>query len=254
MGSRLDSVLVVDFRRSFDGIPEEVASLLPLFDGTRTARDALRRARVPDAHASALVERLRRLGVVREPSAADEADGPDLAEWLGRRHTPRRWWLAVAALPIVAGITFLVLRPRPLPATSAAALAPPPAMIPAPIAPPAPAVVPPPPVVVVPPPVVVAPPPPAVAPPAPAAEDDYPRLIKDARALLDRGAYGKALAAANKAAQARPDAADPYLVIGTVEQQNGRVAQATAAYKRYLALAPKGAYASEIRAILRTLH
>jgi Flp pilus assembly protein TadD len=79
-------------------------------------------------------------------------------------------------------------------------------------------------------------------------------LIKEARASLDRGAYGRALTAANKASQAHPDAAEPYLIIGTVEQQNGHVAQATTAYKRYLALAPKGAYASEIRSILRTLH
>src|SRR5689334_22068142 len=122
MGTRLDSLLVVDFRRSFDGIPEEVVSLLPLFDGTRTARDALRRGRVPDAHSAALLDRLRHLGVVCEPAAVDDSDGPDLTEWLGRPAAPRRWWLAVAAVPIIAGIMFLLLRPRPLPATSAAAL------------------------------------------------------------------------------------------------------------------------------------
>jgi hypothetical protein len=282
MGTRLDSVLVVDYRRSLDGIPEEVVSLLPLFDGQRSARDALRKGRVPDAHAAALVERLRRLGVLAE--GVDEPEGPELAEWLKR---PQRsftlWWIgAGAALLLVAG-GLLVNHSRALPPTSAAVLAPvvalpaPVVAPPAPVAVPAPVVAAPAPVVALPAPVaapepvvappVVAPPapvaapaPPVAAPPAPVAApaapvaDEYPRLIRDARSLLDRGAYGKALAAATRAAEARPESADPYLVIGTVEQQNGRIAQATAAYKRYLALAPKGAYASEIRSILRTLH
>jgi tetratricopeptide (TPR) repeat protein len=258
MGTRLDSVLVVDYRRSLDGIPEEVVSLLPLFDGNRSAREALKKGRVPDAHAVELVERLRRLGVLAE--SVDDPEGPELAEWLKR---PQRsfslWWIgAGAALLLLAG-GFLLIRSRPLPATSAVALAPvvaPPAPVvaPEPVAAPQPVVAPP----VVAPEPPVAPPivtPPTVAPKPPVvATDEYPRLIRDARSLLDRGAYEKALAAATRASEARPESAEPYLVIGTVEQQNGRVAQATAAYKRYLALAPKGAYASEIRSILRTLH
>jgi tetratricopeptide (TPR) repeat protein len=272
MGTRLDSVLVVDYRRSLDGIPDEILGLLPLFDGCRSAREALRRARVPDAHAGALLERLRQLGVLCEKEELDDGEGPDLREWLAQRKKHRRpLLLAGAAAVAVAAVTSGVLLRHPAAASSAVAAVapivqpPPVAVEPPPVAaepppvavavppPPAPVAVEPPPAVAAPPVAVAVPPPPA----PPAAEppaDDYPKLIRDARALLDRGAYGKALDAANRAAQARPDSAEPYLLIGTVEQQKGRNPQAQAAYQRYLQLAPKGAYAAEIRAILRTLH
>jgi len=74
-----------------------------------------------------------------------------------------------------------------------------------------------------------------------------------ARVQLERGAVDQALANARRAVQANPSNADAYLTIGAAQQQNARDGEARTAYEKYLALAPKGAYASEIRSVLRTL-
>jgi hypothetical protein len=78
-------------------------------------------------------------------------------------------------------------------------------------------------------------------------------LVLLANCHLDRGAYEKALSVAQLASAANPDNADAYLVIGAVQQQKARNAEARTAYERYLKLAPKGQFAGEIRSILATL-
>ena len=62
-----------------------------------------------------------------------------------------------------------------------------------------------------------------------------------------------ALAWAEKAVKIDPKLADAYVIIGGVQQEAGRNGEAKAAYKRYLELAPKGQYASDLRSILETL-
>jgi CheY-like chemotaxis protein len=81
--------------------------------------------------------------------------------------------------------------------------------------------------------------------------DDALSLL--ARAYLDRGNNPKALAAGNLAVAANPNSADAYVVIGTVQQSMGHIAEAKTAYQKYLELAPKGEFASDLRAVLNTL-
>jgi hypothetical protein len=88
--------------------------------------------------------------------------------------------------------------------------------------------------------------------PKPAAPEAA-QLVALARKQLDRGAVKKALGNATRAAELDPNQAEAYLIIGVAQQQNERTADARSAYQRYLALAPKGAYASEIRSVLRAL-
>jgi CheY-like chemotaxis protein len=119
---------------------------------------------------------------------------------------------------------------------------------------------------------------------APAATGDYPALLTEGRSLykhgqlkkaietlelavakkpngdsalvllancyLDRGSAIKALETAGLAVAANSNNADGYLVIGAVQQQSGKNAEAKKAYQSYLRLAPTGEYAAEIRAIL----
>jgi DNA-binding response OmpR family regulator len=62
-----------------------------------------------------------------------------------------------------------------------------------------------------------------------------------------------ALAWAQQAIKLDPKMADAYVIIGGVQQDAGRKGEAKAAYKKYLELAPKGQYASDLRAIVDTL-
>jgi tetratricopeptide (TPR) repeat protein len=74
-----------------------------------------------------------------------------------------------------------------------------------------------------------------------------------ANCWLDRGNLTKALVYAQDALKANPENADAYVVVGAVEQQNNHNGEAKTAYEKYLKLAPKGQYAGDIRAILKTL-
>jgi hypothetical protein len=87
----------------------------------------------------------------------------------------------------------------------------------------------------------------------PAANGDAAKLVALARKQLDKGAVKKALTNAMKAVELDPTQAEAFLIIGVAQQQNERNADARTAYQRYLALAPKGQFASEIRSVLRTL-
>ncbi len=86
---------------------------------------------------------------------------------------------------------------------------------------------------------------------ADSANDDA--LVALAKCHLDQGANGKALAESRQAAKVNERNADAYIVIGTVQQQNGHGAEAKAAFKKYVELSPKGEFAAEIRSIMKTL-
>jgi CheY-like chemotaxis protein/tetratricopeptide (TPR) repeat protein len=68
---------------------------------------------------------------------------------------------------------------------------------------------------------------------------------------LDQGSNRKALEWAQRAVEANPANADAFLVIGTVQVDNNRRAEARIAFKRYLELLPNGAHAGEVRQLLR---
>jgi tetratricopeptide (TPR) repeat protein len=78
-------------------------------------------------------------------------------------------------------------------------------------------------------------------------------MVLLARADLLAGRATETLQLARRAVVANPRHADAYLLIGTVEQTEGRRQEARSAYQTYLELAPLGAHASDVRAILRTL-
>ena len=50
-----------------------------------------------------------------------------------------------------------------------------------------------------------------------------------------------------------PTLADAYLILGVAEQDSGRTASARRAYKRYLELSPRGAYAGDVRSALNSM-
>jgi hypothetical protein len=89
--------------------------------------------------------------------------------------------------------------------------------------------------------------------------DDAAGRVVDGAALallvanteLDRGKTTSALTWARRAVASDPRLADGYVIIGSAEQAAGRRGAARAAYGRYLALAPDGRYAAELRAITR---
>ena len=78
-------------------------------------------------------------------------------------------------------------------------------------------------------------------------------MVLLARADLLAGRATETLVLARRAVAANPRHADAYLLIGTVQQTEGRRQEARSAYQTYLDLAPLGAHASDVRAILRTL-
>lgn len=74
-----------------------------------------------------------------------------------------------------------------------------------------------------------------------------------ANAELQQGQTARALDHANEAIAADPQNADGFLVKGALEQQLKHRAEARAAYEQYLKLAPHGKYASDLRAVLKSL-
>jgi CheY-like chemotaxis protein len=78
-------------------------------------------------------------------------------------------------------------------------------------------------------------------------------LVVLANCWLDRGNLSKALGYAQQAVQANPESAEAFLVVGAVQQQGNKNAEAKTAYEKYLKLAPKGQYAGDVRSILKTL-
>lgn len=136
------------------------------------------------------------------------------------------------------------------------------------------------------PPVVVDKTPPA----APSPADAYAKFLKDAKSYLARGKPAKAIPLLQQALALKPDAEaqdaliaianaslesgdtsgairfaerviavnpgnpDSYLVKGAVAQQLGKNGEARTAYERYLRLAPRGRYASDVRSILESLN
>jgi hypothetical protein len=124
-----------------------------------------------------------------------------------------------------------------------------------------------------------APPPPSVA-----AVPDFADAVSSCRSELAAGHVRSAVAACHRAVDVRPGApdaltllaeaeytrgrareamrlasaavasdasfADAYVIIGSVNQDLGKLEDARAAYRRYLTLAPRGAHAAELRALL----
>jgi tetratricopeptide (TPR) repeat protein len=74
-----------------------------------------------------------------------------------------------------------------------------------------------------------------------------------AKAEFAQGRNGIAVAWAHRIVKADPTAADAYLIIGVAEQDQSRKGAARQAYKRYLELAPQGAYAGDVRSVLRSM-
>ncbi len=74
-----------------------------------------------------------------------------------------------------------------------------------------------------------------------------------AKTEFDRGRSSQAVTWARKAVAIDPDASDAYVFIGNAEQNAGHSQAAKAAYQRYLQLAPKGRYAADLRAVLKSL-
>jgi Flp pilus assembly protein TadD len=62
------------------------------------------------------------------------------------------------------------------------------------------------------------------------------------------------LTAAEAAIALDGTSAEAWLYVGAAQQELGRARDARAAYEKYLALAPKGGHAGEIRSVLRSLH
>jgi tetratricopeptide (TPR) repeat protein len=73
-----------------------------------------------------------------------------------------------------------------------------------------------------------------------------------AQLALDQGNADKAAGLAKRARYLDARNADAYLVLGTVEQARSHPASARAYFKKYLALAPSGERAVEVRAVLRS--
>jgi len=73
------------------------------------------------------------------------------------------------------------------------------------------------------------------------------------RALYDASQPGPALAALRRSVELDPRNADAYLTLGEVYLLDERTREARAAYERYLELAPDGAHAPDVRAVLERM-
>lgn len=80
-----------------------------------------------------------------------------------------------------------------------------------------------------------------------------PAAVMLAETELDRGRFRPALDWAKRAVALDAARADAYVFLGGAEQALGHGAAAKNAYQRYLALAPKGRYAGEVRAVVGSL-
>jgi Flp pilus assembly protein TadD len=78
-------------------------------------------------------------------------------------------------------------------------------------------------------------------------------LLAFAKAQFERGRSAVAATWARKVLQIDDSLADAYLILGAAEQEARRPAAARTAYQRYLELAPRGAYANDVRSSLKSL-
>ncbi len=85
---------------------------------------------------------------------------------------------------------------------------------------------------------------------APASAD---ALVLLAHANFLAGRQGETLRLAQRAVEMDRRSAEGYLLIGNVQQSAGNNSRARKAYESYLQLAPHGAHAAEVRAIVETL-
>lgn len=75
-------------------------------------------------------------------------------------------------------------------------------------------------------------------------------LMKWTRGEFERGHTALAVAWANRIVEIDPNQAEAYMIIGMAEQTAHHFTEARMAYKRYLELAPKGAFARDVRSAL----
>ncbi|MEM7155717.1 MAG: DUF4388 domain-containing protein [Myxococcota bacterium] len=78
-------------------------------------------------------------------------------------------------------------------------------------------------------------------------------LVLQSTLLMDEEKLDDALSAAEASVDADPEYADAHLTLGVVRQQRGDTAEAVAAYRRYLDLAPKSKFAPSIKRQVRRL-
>ncbi len=78
-------------------------------------------------------------------------------------------------------------------------------------------------------------------------------LTKRAETALGAGRSGEAMELAHLAIVTDPRAADAYVVVGKVQHDSGRLAEARDAFRKYLELAPLGTHAQEARDALTSL-
>jgi tetratricopeptide (TPR) repeat protein len=76
-------------------------------------------------------------------------------------------------------------------------------------------------------------------------------LVAYTRALLEVNRLKDALEAAEKASRADPKNAEIFLLLGNAQQDLGMKTRSIKAYERYLKLAPNGAFASEIKQVIK---
>jgi hypothetical protein len=269
-------------------LPAVAHTLCRLCDGHRSLGEVLRDSAVPDLEAASILGHLIGEGVLvraKEPPRAAGISLPDDPPALGdagdeqtaristRRPTrPRYWPLVAIGLALGLGAAKLATRwhePKPIAAAnarinvrsesnSASAVLEQTNSVPR-LDPPPPALAGPP---------VVAPVPSlpgcqrarslgdprrilgdcARAASAPDAPSDLLALL--ARLELERGAFAKAATRARRAIALDPNLAEAYAYLGFAEAEAGRRREAMAAYRRYLALAPRGSYAEDVRAIV----
>jgi len=74
-----------------------------------------------------------------------------------------------------------------------------------------------------------------------------------AKIEFDHGRIAQAFEWSKKAIAADPNVADAYVFVGEAEQSAGHKQAARDAYAHYLRLAPSGRYATDLRAVLRSL-
>jgi hypothetical protein len=88
---------------------------------------------------------------------------------------------------------------------------------------------------------------------APVVVEPAAEVTKRAEAALAQGRSGEAMELARLAIGADARFADAYIVVGKLQRDTGRLAEAKEAYRRYLELAPLGTHAQEARDALATM-
>jgi Flp pilus assembly protein TadD len=86
-----------------------------------------------------------------------------------------------------------------------------------------------------------------------AARPDAEVAARVAQEALERGKKADAVEWARKAIAANPTYADAYVFLGSAAQELGQRADARAAYRKYLELAPTGKYAADVQSLVRGL-